>query len=146
MKIKVNNTILLTSCVIVLALLCVLSVGSPMRFESEKAKREVVVNQRIDKIKAAEAKYLVRHGNYAGSLAALVKEGFLADSLTYIPYSDDEKFTLRATIAKNREGQEVPQVVCSAGYAQYLKGLDRVSVSNLIEKANEEGRFAGITK
>lgn len=146
MKIKVNNTILLSACVIILALLCVLSVDSPMRFNRQKAKREAVVYQRIDKIKAAENKYLARHGNYAGSLDALVKEGFLADSLTYVPYSDDERFTVHATIAKNREGQEVPQVTCSAEYIQYLKGLDRASVTNLIDQANEEGRFPGITK
>ena len=146
MKIKANNTLLLTVCVVALALLCFLSVESPMRFQRQRAKREAVVRQRIDKIKAAENKYLARHGNYAGSFDALVKEGFLADSLTYVPYSDNERFTLRATIAKDGDGQEKPQVVCSAAYSQYLDGLDKTSVSNLIDKANEEGRFPGITK
>lgn len=146
MKIKANNTLLLTVCVVVLALLCFLSVDSPMRFQRQQAKREVVVRQRMDKIKAAEDKYLAKHGNYAGNLDVLVKEGYLADSLTYVPYSDDERFTIRATIGKDRDGQDKPQVVCSATYSQYLDGLDKTSVTNLIDKANEEGRFPGITK
>lgn len=145
MKIKANNTVLLTACVVILALLCFLSVDSPMRFQRQCAKREKVVRQQIDTIKAAEAKYFAKHHSYSGSLDALVKEGFLSDEATYIPYSDNERFTLRATIGEGRGGRQQQRVVCSAGYEQYLHGLDKSSVSNLIEKANEEDRFPGVT-
>lgn len=143
MKIKPNNPILLTVCVCVLALLCFLSIDSPMRFQRQKARREVAVRQRMQRIMDAEKRYLKRHGEYAGSFEALKRDGLLADSLTYIPFSDDEHFTLHTTIV-GKGGRGKPQIECSALYSQYLDGLDKASVSNLIGQANEQGMFPGI--
>ena len=40
--------------------------------------------------------------------------------------------------------QAVPLAECGTTYDTYLNGLDENSIANLIEKANERGRYAGI--
>lgn len=47
MRLKVNNTYCLGGCVLILALLCLISIGSPMYFEKQKARRESAVKERL---------------------------------------------------------------------------------------------------
>lgn len=144
MKIKADNTQLLGVCAIVLAMLCFLSVGAPMNFERQRENREAVVKQRLQKIGAAEAKYLARHGVYAGSFGQLAKDGLLPDSLSYIPFAGKQRFSLQATVKESKGGSMVPSMECGAEYAQYLKGLDESSVANLTDEANGAGRYPGL--
>lgn len=144
MKIKADKTQLLGMCAIVMVLLCFLSVGAPMNFERQREKREAVVRQRLQKIGAAEAKYLARYGVYAGSFGQLAKEGLLSDSLAYIPFAGRQRFSLRATTREGRSGRPVPAMECGAEYSQYLKGLDESSVVRLTDEANEAGRYPGL--
>lgn len=144
MTAKMNNTSLLAACVLVLAILCFLSIGSPISFERQRTEREAVVKQRLMKIRAAEAKYLARHGAYAGSFDELAKEGLLPDSLSYIPFSDKQRFSLQVTVKESRSGKAVPSMECGAEYAQYLNGLGESSVASLIDEANTAGRYPGL--
>ena len=56
MRLKVNNTYCLGGCVLILALLCLISIGSPMYFEKQKARRESAVIGRQITFRAAEEK------------------------------------------------------------------------------------------
>lgn len=144
MKVNFKNNYLLGLCVVVLVVICGLSINAPVRFEKAQARREMVVKQRLIKIRAAEEKYRVRHGAYAGDFKVLVASGLLADSLQYIPYSDGQRFELTATTTIGKSGRQIPLMECGANYASYLKGLDKGSVSNLEEAANEAGRYPGL--
>ena len=144
MRKKINNNIILTLCVLVLAIICFLSVDAPIRFQKEQAKREVTVKQHLLKIRAAEEKYRKAHSVYTGDFTKLVKEGYLADSLRYIPFSGGKVFALTVSSQITKSGRQIPLMECSAGYYDYLSGLDENSVNNLIQKANETGRYPGL--
>ncbi len=144
MKIKVNNTTALSACVLILSLLCLLSVGTPIRFDKQRAKREAIVKHRLLKIRAAEEAYRARHGAYAGTFDALVNSKLLADSLVHIPFSGKKQFRLQATTIIGKNGKQIPAMECGAEYADYLNGLDESSVSVLTEEAAMAGRYPGL--
>lgn len=144
MKIKANNTTALSACVLILSLLCLLSIGTPIRFDKQRAKRETVVKHRLLKIRAAEEAYRARHGAYAGTFEALVNSNLLADSLSHIPFSDKKRFRLQATTIIGKNGKQIPTMECGAEYADYLNGLDEGSISLLAEEAATAGRYPGL--
>lgn len=144
MNIQHKNTYGLLACVIALTVLCLLSVSSPMRFEHQQQQREKAVKERLVKIRTAEEKYRIRHGVYTADFSTLVKSGLIADSLQYIPYSDGKRFTIDVTTTIAKSGRQIPLMECSAAYDDYLKGLDKNSVDNLTQAANESGRFPGL--
>lgn len=143
-KLFLKNNFLLTLCVLVLVVIAYLSVDAPMRFEREQARRETAVKQRLVKIRTAEEKYRLRKGVYTGDFAELTRMGLLADSLRFIPYSDHQTFALQATSIIGKTGKHIPLMECGASYEQYLEGLDHNSVANLIEEANNAGRYPGL--
>lgn len=130
-------------CILALVLLCFVSIYAPMRFEEEVTKREKIVMQRLQKIQQAQETYKARFGTYASDFKTLTTSGILADSLTNIPFSEGEKFSLETTIIEKGEKQEA-QMECGAQYQQYLKGLNENSVANLIEEANNKGQYPGV--
>lgn len=139
-----KNTYGLLGCAVVLAVLCVLSVSAPMRFDRQRQQRETAVKQRLIKIRTAEESYRRAQGVYTADFATLVKSGLLADSLKYIPYTKNKAFSLSATTTVGKSGRQIPLMECSAAYTDYLKGLDKNSVANLVEQANESGTFPGL--
>ncbi|MGI6233128.1 MAG: hypothetical protein ACOYJF_09815 [Prevotella sp.] len=139
-----NHNFLLAICVLVLVVLCWLSVEQPLRFEREQQRREQVVKHRLLQIRSAEEHYKAKHGTYSGQFASLVKSGLIADSLQYVPFSDGERFQLTASFVIGKTGRQIPVMECGATFQQYLKGLDRNSVANLIERANASGHFPGL--
>lgn len=143
-KLKDKTSYILGACVFVMALLCFLSIDSPMRFDRERNERESAVKSQLIKIRVAEEKYRAKYGTYTGSFDVLVKSGFLSDSLRYIPYTDKESFDLQASSAMGKSGNQIPLMECSAKYSQYLNGLDKTSVMDLTEEANAAGRFPGL--
>lgn len=143
-KTFLKNNYLLTACVLLLAVVAFLSIDAPMRFEREQALRETAVKQRLVKIRVAEEKYRLRKGVYTGDFQELTRSGLLADSLRFIPYSGGRMFSLQATSIIGKTGRHIPLMECGAAYDQYLTGLDRNSVANLIEQANEAGRYPGL--
>lgn len=139
-----KNIYLLGAGALLLASLCFLSIYTPMRFDSQRATREAVVKHRLVSIRTAEERYKARHGSYTGSFDTLVTAGMLADSMRYIPYTQGKPFALEATTMVGKSGQAIPLMECSAAYDDYLQGLDAPSIAALVEKANAEGRFAGL--
>lgn len=136
--------ILLAVVVVVLAAMCVVSVSSPIRFERERAQRETKVKQRLLQIRTAAENYRRQTGAYTASMATLVKGGFLADSLRYIPFADGKQFHIEASAVATRSGRQLPVMECSATYAEYLDGLDVNAIHNITVAANDAGRFAGL--
>lgn len=144
MRIKAGSTSLLAACAVALAVMCVLSVSAPLRFDSEREARETVVRQRLMAIRAAEEKYRAAHGTYTGSFDALARSGLLADSLRLIPFSDGKTFDLQVSSTVARSGRQTPLMQCGAEYAQYLDGLDKDAIAALADEAREAGRYPGL--
>lgn len=144
MKRKININYILGTCAIVLFVLCLLSIYQPLHFQSELAKREKVVKERLVKIRTAEEKYKKRHGTYTGDFALLVKERLLADSLQYIPFTEGKRFSLTASMQVAKNGKQVPLMECTATYEDYLDGLSENEIQEITEKANAIGNFPGL--
>ena len=144
MKIRFNTPTILGGCVFILVLLCILSIGSPIHFDHERNVREKAVKVRLMTIRKAEEQYRARHGVYAGSFKELAQSGLLADSLSFIPYTDGTRFSLTATTLPGKSGRKIPVMECAATYSQYLAGLDKTSISDLTDQANTNGLFPGL--
>ena len=144
MKIKLHHNLLLAGCALVVLLLCFFSLEAPMRFAREQQRREQIIRARLLKIRQAELAYRRVHQVYAGTFQQLVQDGFLADSLQFIPFGNGAKFDLSATVQISKSGQQTPLVECGATYGTYLGDLDANAVANLTEKAYASGAYAGI--
>ncbi len=143
MKLKFTNNLILSLCVLALVIICFLSIYSPMHFNEERAKREKAVIEQLVKIRNAENRYRAKNGIFTSDFNELKKYG-LADSIEYIPFGDGKKFSIDITMGVGKSGREIPLMDCFAGYEEYLKGLDRNSINELMEKASANGTFPGL--
>lgn len=73
----------------------------------------------------------------------LKRDGFVIDSLAYIPFSGGKKMQMNAVIAKV-SGVEVPLFEASALYDDLLVGLDRQLIVNLNADRQLVGRYPGL--
>ena len=144
MRCNLRNKYLLAACVLVLVALCFLSIYSPMEFRKEQTRREEAVKCRLVMIRGAEEKYMASRGTYTHCMDSLVKARLLPDSARYIPFSDNKEFTLTTSVVIGKSGKNISLMECSAGYEEYLYGLDTNAIAELIEKANSSGQFPGL--
>ena len=84
------------------------------------------------------------NGRYASKLEEMVNAGYLVDSLRMVPYGEGEVFSYSASILSDKSDRPVPVMECCAEYAQYLKGMDKEQVSELITNAIDMGEFPGL--
>ena len=124
----------LVLCTLLLAIMCLLSIRQPLTFQNERARREKVVASRLLLIRSAEMRYKTAKGVYCASFDTLVHEGWIADSLQFIPYSGGKRFTLSATVLNTLGGQTVP----------VMEGMDRRQIELLNQKAISAGAFPGM--
>ena len=143
MKIK-TQVLLLAICVLALAMLNVMSIHTTVHFNEQRTERELLVKQRLVKIRSAEEAYCRKNGVYTDRLEELVQGGLLADSLQKIPFSGGKSFDISVSTQISKTGKTIPLMECSASYDDYLKGMDRNSIAQLNEEANAAGRFPGL--
>lgn len=144
MKVRITANQVLGLCALLLFVLCALSICSPVRFRRESAKREEIVKKRLLQIRQAAEKYRQQNGLYTGSFDVLTGEGYLVDSLRYIPFSHQKVFELSATVQTGKNGRQIPLMQCAAPYHDFLSGMDEGSIVNLVEQANASGNYPGL--
>ena len=141
---KFNMNYVLGALAAALAVTCVLSIHAPMRFDGLRAEREQAVKERLVRIRYAEERYRQANGTYTDDFNELVRGGYLADSLQYVPFSDGKKFDIAVNMQTGKSGRQIPLMECGAEYGEYLDGLDGNSISNLVEEAESAGRYPGL--
>lgn len=134
----------LTMCVAALLIACIMSISSPARFERRVAERERIVKTRLLHIRSAAERYRSYTNNYPHSLQTLVNNGYMADSLQYIPFTNHRRFSFIADHITTATGRKIPVMECGATYADYLNGLDRSAIRNLINTAENNGSYPGL--
>jgi len=139
-------TIIVLCCVATMLLLaCAISIIRPVRFGNEMAKRDKAVMKAALVIGTAQERYLQKNGSFAASFDMLLADSCIADpQADVIPFSDGEKFTIRASAKKTKTGKVVPLMEVSARYDQYLKGLGENNILEQNRMAAEQGRFPGV--
>ena len=141
---KFNMNYVLGALAAALAVTCVLSIHAPMRFDGLRAEREQAVKERLVRIRYAEERYRQANGTYTDDFNELVRGGYLADSLQYVPCSGGKKFDIAVNMQTGTSGRQIPLMECGAEYGEYLDGLDGNSISNLVEEAESAGRYPGL--
>jgi len=141
---KFNMNYVLGALAAALAVTCVLSIHAPMRFDGLRAEREQAVKERLVRIRYAEERYRQANGTYTDDFNELVRGGYLADSLQYVPFSGGKKFDIAVNMQTGKSGRQIPLMECGAEYGEYLNGLDGNSISNLVEEAESAGRYPGL--
>lgn len=141
---KFNMNYVLGALAAALAVTCVLSIHAPMRFDGLRAEREQAVKERLVRIRYAEERYRQANGIYTDDFNELVRGGYLADSLQYVPFSGGKKFDIAVNMQTGKSGRQIPLMECGAEYGEYLDGLDGNSISNLVEEAESAGRYPGL--
>lgn len=141
---KFNMNYVLGALAVALAVTCVLSIHAPMRFDGLRAEREQAVKERLVRIRYAEERYRQANGTYTDDFNELVRGGYLADSLQYVPFSGGKKFDIAVNMQTGKSGRQIPLMECGAEYGEYLDGLDGNSISNLVEEAESAGRYPGL--
>jgi len=74
-------------------------------------------------------------------------EGFEADSLRYIPFSQGDTFELVACPNTTRSGSIIQVMECNAPDSSFLKGMGKAGkrlIYNRNEEANAKGAYAGL--
>ncbi len=75
------------------------------------------------------------------------EEGFVADSLRYIPFSQGDTFELIACPNTTRSGSIIQVMECNAPDSSFLKGMGKAGkrlIYNRAEEANAKGAYAGL--
>jgi hypothetical protein len=74
-------------------------------------------------------------------------EGFVADSMRYIPFSQGDTFELVACPNTTRSGSIIQVMECNAPDSSFLKGMGKAGkrlIYNRNEEANAKGAYAGL--
>ena len=74
-------------------------------------------------------------------------EGFVADSMRYIPFSEGDTFELIACPNTTRSGTIIQVMECNAPDSSFLKGMGKAGkrlIYNRNEEANAKGAYAGL--
>ncbi len=73
----------------------------------------------------------------------LKREGFIVDSIQYIPFSGKQKFSMTAIIGRV-SGVDVPLFEATAPFDILLNGLNKQLIINLKSDRETTGRFPGL--
>lgn len=144
MKVKVKHNYLLTCCVLILAILCILSIYGPIRFKQQQTERETEVKHHLVQIRLAEEKYRMATGGYTASFDTLIRRDLLTDSLRFVPHTNHKQFEIETAMQLTKSGRQLPLMECRAYYADFLQGLDQQAIQQLIDDENVAGRFPGL--
>jgi hypothetical protein len=73
----------------------------------------------------------------------LKRQGFIVDSIAYIPFSGGKKIVMKSIIAKV-SGVDVPLFEAGAPFDYLLQGLERQLIVNLNADRDLQGRYPGL--
>ena len=98
-------------------------------------------------IAAAGLQHFVRDTVWVSLIDSLYSEGFVADSLRYIPFSEGDTFEIIACPNTTRSGTIIQVMECNAPDSSFLKGMGQPGqrlIYNRAEEANAQGAYAGL--
>ena len=98
-------------------------------------------------IAAAGLQHFVRDTVWVSLIDSLYSEGFVADSLRYIPFSEGDTFEIIACPNTTRSGTIIQVMECNAPDSSFLKGMGKPGqrlIYNRAEEANAKGAYAGL--
>lgn len=129
-------------------------------------KQGVLTDDQMDKgLTEAKAAEIVNSGDQAAIIANGLQEfrrdtiwvslkdslynyeGFVADSMRYIPFAEGDTFELIACPSTTRSGTIIQVMECSAPDSSFLKGMGKQGkrvINNRAEEADAKGAYPGL--
>ncbi|MBQ1973201.1 MAG: hypothetical protein II222_02455 [Paraprevotella sp.] len=126
------------------------------------SKEGVLTDEQMDKgltessaaaiVNSGDAKAIAANGlegfrrdtTWVALIDSLYEDGFVADSLAFIPFSEGEQFEMQVSHVQTRSGITQWVMECGAKYAQYLKGTSKREIYNLTDEADKMSRYPGL--
>jgi len=103
-----------------------------------------MLEEGITERKALELGIIQRDTTLISVRDSLFGQNYIADSLRYIPFTQNEIFEMDATTIETASGVEVPIFEAKVHNNTYLKGLDKQQIINLNDDAFSYERYPGL--
>ncbi|MFO8002589.1 MAG: hypothetical protein R6U46_15220 [Marinilabilia sp.] len=110
----------------------------------EGSLTDSMIEEGITEREALQRGIIQRDTTFISVRDSLFGKKFVVDSLRYVPFTDDEKFEMDATILETEGGSEVPVFEAKVRHDVYLEGLDEQEIINLIDDDLSYERFPGL--
>gem|GEM_PF-4200879 len=135
-------------------------IQQPMRFETEKNKRFEATIAKLKLLRSLELCFRSEKGQFSDNFDSLLKffktkksvllcdsvlkNNISLDSLIFIPFQKDKKFSISATFLEISGKIKVPVFEISVSNEMLLNGLEKKYILQLNEKCTEKGQFLGL--
>ncbi len=85
-----------------------------------------------------------RDTSYVSVLSSVFGKGYNVDSLSFVPYTNGEKFELSIGENETKSGIVIPLFEAKTPYKVYLNGLNKQEIINLTKQAIALGKYEGL--
>lgn len=103
-----------------------------------------MIEEGMTELKALKLGIIKRDTSYVAVKDSLFGKNFIADSIRYVPFTNNVEFTMAATSLETASGVEVPVFEAKVHNNVYLQGLDRQLIVNLNEEAEAYEKYPGL--
>lgn len=85
-----------------------------------------------------------RDTTYVSVLKTVFGENYNLDSLAYVPFSGGKKFELATGEYETASGTKIPLFEAKVSFKEYLDGLNKQEIINLVKKATTNEKYDGL--
>jgi hypothetical protein len=103
-----------------------------------------MLEEGMTELKALKLGIIQRDTTFVSVRDSLFGKNFIADSLRYVPFTDNSEFEMAATTFGTSSGVDVPVFEAKIHNNIYLKGLDKQEIINLNDNAFSYERYPGL--
>ena len=103
-----------------------------------------MIEEGMTELKALKLGIIKRDTSYIAVKDSLFGKNFIADSIRYVPFTNNVEFTMAATSLETASGVEVPVFEAKVHNNIYLQGLDRQLIVNINEEAEAYEKYPGL--
>ncbi|MGM0377171.1 MAG: hypothetical protein ACQEQ0_10370 [Bacteroidota bacterium] len=110
----------------------------------EGSLTDSMIEEGLNEQKALERGIIQRDTTRVSVKDSLMGEDYIADSLRYVPFNDQEEIEMDAAILETGSGADVPVFEAKIHHEKYLKGLDEQQIINVIDEDLSYERYPGL--
>ena len=86
----------------------------------------------------------IRDTSFVSVLESVFGKGFPIDSIAYVPFTNNARFEMEASMYLSTSGIKIPLFEARVPFSVYLQGLDEQEIHNLIDARRTQGKYEGL--
>jgi len=86
----------------------------------------------------------IRDTSFVSVLESVFGKGFPIDSIAYVPFTNNARFEMEASMYLSTSGIKTPLFEARVPFSVYLQGLDEQEIHNLIDARRTQGKYEGL--